>query len=87
MYKARSKKISNIHFAATNEYKCRVIQMGENPKNVFHTGAPGLDNIKSINFYLKKISRKIKNTMKPFFLITLHPITRLDDTMNKYIIF
>ena len=23
--------------------------------------------------------------MKPFFLITLHPITRLDDTMNKYI--
>ena len=47
-------KISNIHFVATNEYKSRVIQMGENPKHVFHTGAPGLDNLKSINFYLKK---------------------------------
>lgn len=79
-------KISNIHFVSTNEYKFRVIQMGENPKNVFHTGAPGLDNLKSINFLSKKkLVEKLKIQMKPFFLITLHPITRLDDTMNKYI--
>ena len=73
-------KISNIHFVSTNEYKFRVIQMGENPKNVFHTGAPGLDNLKSINFLSKKkLVEKLKIQMKPFFLITLHPITRLDE--------
>ena len=27
-------KMSHLHFTATNEYKKRVIQMGEKPKNV-----------------------------------------------------
>jgi len=38
-------KMSAIHFASTEVYKKRIIQMGENPKFVYNYGAPGLDNI------------------------------------------
>ena len=38
-------KISNIHFAATQKSMERIIKMGENPKNVFLTGSPSIDEI------------------------------------------
>jgi len=38
-------KISALHFTSTDEYRLRVIQMGENPLNVHNVGAIGLDNI------------------------------------------
>lgn len=38
-------KISNIHFAATKSSYERIIKMGENPKNVFLTGSPSIDEI------------------------------------------
>ena len=41
-------KMSHIHFAATEEYKKRIIQLGENPKNVFNVGGLGVDNINSL---------------------------------------
>jgi len=37
-------KMSHLHFASTEEYRKRIIQMGENPSLVFNYGAPGLDN-------------------------------------------
>lgn len=71
-------KMSQLHFTATNEYRKRVIQLGEQPNRVFFTGSPGLDNIyqlellnkadfeKSIDFQLGK-----KNNI----LVTFHPVT------------
>src|SRR5690606_11713528 len=38
-------KLSYLHFTSTEEYKNRVIQMGEEPTRVFNVGAIGLDNI------------------------------------------
>lgn len=38
-------KISNIHFVATKKSKERVIRMGENPKCVFLTGSPSIDEV------------------------------------------
>ena len=38
--------MSHLHFTATKEYKKRVIQMGEIPKNVY-CGGLGVDNIKA----------------------------------------
>ena len=35
-------KMSHIHLTATEEYKRRVIQMGEQPESVFNVGAIGL---------------------------------------------
>ncbi|TAL24120.1 MAG: UDP-N-acetylglucosamine 2-epimerase (hydrolyzing), partial [Nitrospirae bacterium] len=38
-------KMSHIHFPAVKIYADRIIQMGEQPENVFCFGAPGLDNL------------------------------------------
>ena len=38
-------KISDIHFVASNTYRRRVIQLGENPENVYNVGGIGVDNI------------------------------------------
>ena len=70
-------KLSHIHCATTDEYKNRIIQLGENPLHVFNVGGFGIDNIlrlkllrkeefeESINFKLNK-----KN-----ILFTFHPVT------------
>jgi GDP/UDP-N,N'-diacetylbacillosamine 2-epimerase (hydrolysing) len=70
-------KMSHIHFVATNEYKKRVIQLGENPKNVFLVGGLGIDNIKRENL-LNRTS--LENSLgfkfgKKNLLITFHPVT------------
>lgn len=38
-------KLSHYHFVATDEYRDRVIQLGENPKNIFNVGELGLGDI------------------------------------------
>lgn len=70
-------KLSNLHFVSTEVYKKRVIQLGENKKNVFNVGSLGVHNLKQMNFYKKneiesKLNFKIKNK---FYLITFHPVT------------
>ena len=53
-------KMSNLHFVSHNNYKKRVIQLGESPKNVFLVGALGVENI----FNTNNCSRnKILNTI------------------------
>lgn len=58
-------KISNIHFAATVKSKKRIIKMGENPKYVFFTGSPSIDEVisnkiqKPKNLNLKSIEKSI----------------------------
>lgn len=41
-------KLSDLHLVETDEYRRRVIQLGENPDNVITTGAIGLHNLLSI---------------------------------------
>lgn len=43
-------KMSSLHFTSTEEYRRRVIQLGENPAAVFNVGAIGLDNIRSVDY-------------------------------------
>lgn len=43
-------KMSSLHFTSTEEYRRRVIQLGENPASVFNVGAIGLDNIRRAGF-------------------------------------
>lgn len=75
-------KMSHLHFTATNEYRKRVIQLGENPSKVFNVGATGIENIKKNNLLSKRefeisINRKLfsKN-----ILITFHPVTLEENT-------
>lgn len=80
-------KMSHIHFTASEEYRKRVIQMGELPENVFCTGAPGLDNI----YKLKLINKKKLSDMlgipsgKKTGIVTYHPVTLERNSADKHI--
>lgn len=70
-------KMSHLHFVATEEYRRRVIQLGEDPKEVFNFGAPGLDNIRNLQMLEKdELEREIGFELgKRNLLVTFHPVT------------
>jgi GDP/UDP-N,N'-diacetylbacillosamine 2-epimerase (hydrolysing) len=74
-------KMSSFHFTATDEYKKRVIQMGEKPESVFTVGAPGLDNIRKLKLLPQnEIEKQLKfNFKKKNLLITYHPVTAVNE--------
>ena len=53
-------KFSHLHFVASEIYRRRVIQLGENPKNVFNVGGLGVDAINQLKFLNKFEIEKIK---------------------------
>jgi len=78
-------KMSHIHFTATEEYKNRVIQLGEHPNRVFNVGGLGIDNIKKLNLLSKKEFEKSINFKlnKKNLLVTFHPVTLEIDSAEK----
>ena len=70
-------KMSHLHFVATQEYRDRVLQLGENPKNVHLVGGLGVDSIKNLPLLSKEDFENrvgIKLDTK-CLLITFHPVT------------
>tara|TARA_Y100000741_G_scaffold360626_1_gene343166 strand:- start:106 stop:1260 length:1155 start_codon:yes stop_codon:yes gene_type:complete len=70
-------KMSWWHFVATDVYRKRVIQLGENPERVHLVGGLGVDGIKKTKLLSKdKLEKRLnfKFTEK-VFLITFHPVT------------
>lgn len=70
-------KMSYLHFTSTEAYRNRIMQMGEDPTRVFNTGAPGIDNIVTMNLLSKEdleeeLSWKVKS---PTALFTYHSET------------
>ena len=70
-------KMSHIHFAATNEYANRIIQLGEEPTRVFNVGGTSIENIKKLNLLSKEEFEKSIDfrLAKKNILITFHPAT------------
>ena len=70
-------KMAALHFAATEEYRKRLIQLGEDPRRVFNVGGMGLDNIRKMKLLSKKdIEEKLNIRFKKTnYLITFHPET------------
>lgn len=70
-------KLSSLHLAATEEYRQRLIAMGENPSRVINTGAIGVYNI----FHRQLMDNEELNGSLGFevdgttLLVTLHPAT------------
>ena len=79
-------KMSWWHFVATEEYKTRVIQLGESPSRVYNVGGLGVDSIQKTNLLSQK--ELVKNTGIKFgkknLLITYHPVTLDDGTSQKH---
>jgi len=80
-------KMSHLHFTATDIYRKRVIQMGENPDYVYNTGSPGLDNLKNLKLKSKKELYDFLNfdLKDNYFIITLHPVTLENNISEVYI--
>ncbi len=70
-------KMSHLHFVAAEEYRRRVVQLGEDPARVFNVGAMAVDSIADAKLlskaqFEKSIGAKLKGRN---FLITFHPAT------------
>lgn len=78
-------KLSHLHFVANEIYRARVIQLGENPNNVYNYGDPSVEAIKKIQLYDKfELENKLYFKFgKINFLITYHPTT-LSDISPEY---
>lgn len=78
-------KMSHLHFTATDEYRRRVIQLGEAPDRVFNVGGLGIENIKRLNLMSKEefensINFKLNNKN---LLVTFHPVTLEESTTEQ----
>lgn len=70
-------KMSHFHFTACEQYRQRVIQLGEQPSTVFNVGAPGLDNIRVMELLtLNELQASVDLPLSgDFVLATYHPVT------------
>ena len=70
-------KLSYLHGTSTEEYRQRVIQLGEQPERVRNIGAIGLDHLKRGEFMtVDEIANSLDFRLsQPYFLVTYHPVT------------
>lgn len=70
-------KMSHLHFTSCEEYRHRVIQLGEQPDHVFNVGSIGVENIKMLPLMSKdKIEKEIDFAIDDkTILVTYHPVT------------
>ena len=78
-------KMAHLHFTSKEEYKNRVIQLGEDPKRVFNVGGVGIENIKRLKLLSKNQFEKLINFKlnERNILITFHPVTLENNTSKK----
>jgi GDP/UDP-N,N'-diacetylbacillosamine 2-epimerase (hydrolysing) len=78
-------KMSHLHFVAAEEYRRRVIQLGEHPDRVFLVGGLGIDNVKK----LALLDRDSLEAALGFelgrrnLLVTFHPVTLETDAPGR----
>lgn len=70
-------KMSQLHFTATEEYRRRVIQLGEQPEKVYNVGSLGTENIKKMKLLKKEnLEDSIDfHFMSQTIIVTYHPVT------------
>lgn len=76
-------KMSYLHFAATETYRKRIIQLGEEPERVYNVGSLGVESIKQLKLLKKKeLEDEINFTFsEKTIMVTYHPVTL--DTMSS----
>lgn len=71
-------KMSALHFTATEEYRRRVIQLGEDPSAVFNVGALGVEEIRHLPLLSRPELEKSLGVPlgERSVLVTFHPVTQ-----------
>lgn len=70
-------KMSHLHFVAAQEYRQRVIQLGEHPERVHIVGGLGVDAIQRVSLLDRAtLERELDFTLgSKSLLVTFHPLT------------
>ncbi|MGN0348707.1 MAG: UDP-N-acetylglucosamine 2-epimerase [Roseburia sp.] len=78
-------KMSYLHFAATEEYRKRIIQLGEEPDRVFQVGALGVENILHLPLLTHEETCRELGLSKEqrYVVVTFHPVTLEEDTAES----
>ena len=77
-------KISQIHLVSNKIAKKRLIQMGENKKNIFIVGSPDVDIILSKSLpTLKEVKKRYDINFDKFAIAILHPVTTNIDNLKR----
>jgi GDP/UDP-N,N'-diacetylbacillosamine 2-epimerase (hydrolysing) len=75
-------KMSYLHLASTEAYKDRIIQLGEDPKRVYNTGALGVENVLNVKTLEKEeLGKELGFELdRPYAVVTFHPVTLENDS-------
>lgn len=78
-------KMAWWHFTAAEEYKKRIIQLGENPNNVFLVGGLSVDMIKKTQLLSKESLSRVQGFefFEKNLLVTYHPVTLEKETSKQ----
>ena len=78
-------KMAHLHFTSTDEYRNRVLQLGEKPGRVFNVGAPGIDNIHRLTLLGKAdLEEELGLQLGAHsLLVTFHPVTLEPNSARK----
>lgn len=78
-------KLSYLHGTSTEEYRQRVIQLGEAPDRVTNVGAIGLDHLeRSKMLSVDEIAGSLNFSLsRPYFLVTYHPVTLAEEDPQR----
>jgi len=70
-------KMSSLHFTSTEQYRKRVIQLGERPERVFCVGALGVENIRTQSLLCREdLEKSLQFSLNvPYVMVTFHPVT------------
>ncbi len=78
-------KLSHLHFPIHEQYKKRLIQLGENPKTIFNYGSLGVHTARNAKLFTRHQLEKIFQIKlnKKIILVTFHPVT-LEKNKSKF---
>lgn len=78
-------KMSYLHFTSTEEYRKRVIQLGEEPDRVYTVGAMGIENIMNIKpLSIRELEEFLGMSLSgPYAVVTFHPVTLEHNTVRE----
>lgn len=70
-------KLSHLHFTAAEQFRRRVVQLGEEPERVFTVGAPGVEAIRGLKPLGRgELEERLAATLtRPLALVAYHPAT------------
>lgn len=77
-------KMAHIHLVASDEFRRRVIQLGENPESVHTVGAPGIDSLLGVRpMSISDLEKSLAIELSPpLMLTTYHPATLEKDPLQ-----